>query len=523
MRVARSSGWYLALLSLGCGSDPAQDTSGSPTGPATGTETSSTASSGGGASSSSTGVAGASTTGWAGTSTGTSSVDGATSTTTGSGSVGTGGAGGTGGGGLLPALGCNDTLATAYTTTPSVVSELVTDYTLNGTPSRDHYRIAILMFDGQTTPPDDPSGWSRTEYTPEELGEVFFNDPNGVAAYMAEASYGKVSMEGRVVGWIDIGSYTGPSLDFIYNYQDYTAMGLDYVDYNDFDIVYIVAITDSDDVAQVGWTIDTQVQGAFPLGLDYMINSQFWKEAGTRAHSSPVLPSTSWAHELSHTLGLGGHAIGLDCEDAILASGCYLQPYANPYSVMGAYIYGTHQDVNGKLAMNFIDPQQLQTVTSAGSYGLCPLETTDSGVKGLSIPLAQNFVLENLELAEPVTIEYDRLIVEYRTPVGFDRYLDRLASDFVTEFYPDGPLDSDGINLMLGYANESPSTVLLDAHPLTEYTGSGIKYSGDGGKYADARVGLGETVTIEPLGLAITYEGKSEDGGAYVRVDYLTQ
>jgi len=105
--------------------------------------------------------------------------------------------------------------------------------------------------------------------------------------------------------------------------------------------------------------------------------------------------------------------------------------------------------------------------------------------------------------------------------VGFDRYLDRLSSDFVTEFYPAGPLDSDGISLMLGYANESPSTVLLDVHPETDFTSSGIKVAGDGGNYADARLRLGETVTLELLGLEITYEGRTADGGVLVRVTYL--
>jgi len=392
---------------------------------------------------------------------------------------------------------------------------MVIEYTLVGEPARDHYRVAILMFDGQTTPPEDPSGWSHTEYTPEMLGEAFFNDPNGVAAYMAEASYGKASFEGTVVGWLDIGSYTGASTDIVLNYDDYAALALDYIDFADYDITYIVAVTDSYEQLQIGWGLQNTVQGVFPMGVDYMINSWFWNEAGTRAHSSTALPSTSWAHERSHTLGLGGHAIGLDCGNQIVSTECILAPYANPFSIMGAYIYGTHQDVRGKLAMNFVDAHQLQQVDASGSYGICPLETTDNQVKGLSIPLP-----ETLTLTDSGAV-YDRLIIEYRTPVGFDRYLERLSSDFVTEFFPAGPLDHDGISLMLGYANESDSTVLLDVHPDTEFTASGIKVSGDGGKYADARLRLGETVTLETLGLEVTYEGRTTDGGVMVRVTYL--
>ena len=55
----------------------------------------------------------------------------------------------------------------------------------------------------------------------------------------------------------------------------------------------------------------------------------------------------------------------------------------------------------------------------------------------------------------------------------------------------------------------------------TEFTGSGIKVAGDGGRYADARLRLGESVTLELLGVEITYEGQSADGGVIVRVTYL--
>lgn len=516
--MGRVLGHVLALGALtACGSEPSDggssDSPASTTTAATmGPTTQGTASSTDGAPSSTTSPTSSS-------SSTSPSSGGAGNETTEATATGNGDSGGTTGGGttggVLPALGCNSELAVSSGTTPEIVSDMVIEYTLDGEPARDHYRVAILMFDGQTTAPEDPSGWSHTEYTPEMVGEAFFNDPDGVAAYMAEASYGKASFEGTVVGWFDIGSYTGPADEIVLDYETYAAMALDYIDFADYDITYIVAVTDTDEVLQVGWGLGNSVQGVYPMGVDYMINSWFWNEAGTRAHSSTALPSTSWAHELSHTLGLTGHAIGLDCGDQIVSAECILAPYANPFSIMGAYIYGTHQDVRGKLAMNFVDAVQLADVTASGSYGLCPLETTDAQVKGLSIALP-----ETLMLAESEAV-YDRLIIEYRTPVGFDRYLERLSSDFVTEFFPAGPLDDDGISLMLGYANESDSTVLMDVHPDTEFTSSGIKVSGDGGKYADARLRLGETVTLEVLGLEVTYEGRTMDGGVMVRVTYL--
>ncbi|HEY6728551.1 MAG TPA: hypothetical protein VI197_31285 [Polyangiaceae bacterium] len=505
--LGRVLGHVLAFSALtACGSEPSDGGSSDSSATTTGTDTTGPTTQG--AASSTTSPANTSSSGAVATATNTGSTD-----------AGSGGGGSTGGGtttrGELPALGCNTELAVSSGTTPQVVSDRVIEYTLDGEPARDHYRVAILMFDGQTTPPEDASGWSHTEYTPEMVGEAFFNDPNGVAAYMAEASYGKVSLEGTVVGWFDIGAYTAPVDEIVLDYETYAAMALDDIDFADYDITYIVAVTDTDELLQIGWGLGNSVQGVYPMGIDYMINSWFWNEAGTRAHSSTALPSTSWAHELSHTLGLTGHAIGLDCGDQIVSTECILAPYANPFSIMGAYIYGTHQDVRGKLAMNFVDAAQLQEVTASGSYGVCPLETTDAEVKGLSITLPQTLTLTESEAV------YDRLIIEYRTPIGFDRYLERLSSDFVTEFFPAGPLDHDGISLMLGYANESDSTVLMDVHPDTEFTSSGIKVSGDGGKYADARLRLGETVTLEVLGLEVTYEGRTTDGGVMVRVTYL--
>jgi hypothetical protein len=458
------------------------------------------------------GSGGATTTGTITSAGGATTSAGPTSTAGG----GTTSTGGTGGSQNLPTIGCTTELSTASTHTETVVSDMVIDYTLDDPPARDHYRVAILMFDAQSVPPEDPSGWSYTEYTPSQLGEAYFKDPDGVAHFMAEASYGNVSLEGTVVGWIDVGAYDGASEVFRTSVEDYAALALDYVDFNDYDITYIVAITDNyDDLEQVGWGLGNSLQGVYPMGIDYMVNSWFWNEAGTRAHSSTALPSTSWSHELSHTLGAVGHSISLNCGTNVVSNDCTIEAYGNPFSIMGAYVYGTHHTIMEKLAMNFLEPTQVQTVTESGSYGICPIETADGQVKGLSIPLPEPLTQTTSEAV------FDRLLIEYRTPTGFDRYIDRLAGDFVTEFLPDGPIDSDGITILLGYATETDSTVLLDAHPETAYSTSGIKISGDAGKYADARIRVGETLVLDALGVSITYAGKSGDGGAFVQVDYL--
>lgn len=415
-------------------------------------------------------------------------------------------------------VGCTEVLARASTSTMTQVSDTVWDYTLDGAPAENHYRVAILMYDGQTVAPVDDFGWLRTEYTPLDVGNAFFNDPDGVAHFLAEASYGKVSLEGRVVGWIDLGSYTEPADQFVLNAETFAEMAADRVDFTQYDITFLVAITDVEDQIQMGWGMENSLLGVFPMGIDFMINSYFWNESGLRGHSSTALPSTSWSHELSHTLGMVGHDIALDCGSAIVSPECVIQAYGNPYSIMGAYIYGTHHSIEGKQALTFLTESQVQGVTTDGVYGVCPLETADGQVKGLSVPLPTPLTILASDDTEVI---FDRLLVEYRTPRGFDRYLDRLTTDFVLEFFPDGPLDSDGVTLSLGYANETDSSVLLDAHPETYFTQSGIKVAGDGGKYADARLRRGETADLDLVGLHVTYEGNSADGAAHVRIEGL--
>jgi len=53
------------------------------------------------------------------------------------------------------------------------------------------------------------------------------------------------------------------------------------------------------------------------VGFNYLINSPMYKGTtmeGNSYYGSRVLPSTSWVHEMVHTLGIGGHANTLWCD-----------------------------------------------------------------------------------------------------------------------------------------------------------------------------------------------------------------
>jgi hypothetical protein len=81
---------------------------------------------------------------------------------------------------------------------------------------------------------------------------------------------------------------------------------------------------------------------------------------------------------------------------------------------------------------------------------------------------------------------------------------------------------SDGVLVSLGYENpDVDTTVLLDAHPTTSYNeAAGVMKAGNTGKFADALLAVGETLDLSSMGVSITTEALTDDGGVVVRVDY---
>lgn len=512
MLARRVGGCAVVCWLLACsGSDPAGDpgSQGSASGGNNGSGASSGVSGGEAGSAGNSSAGGAGGSGAGGSSAGGSSGEG-----------GTAGTGAGGSAGSAPGAGCGATLASKLPNKKTAVSDKVIDYALEGDPAAQHFKVALLLFDGTSRPTTpDPSADDYTFYTPEQLGDVFFNDPNGVHAYLAEASFGKVSLSGSVVGWIELDSNDTPAQQFQTNREQYAALAAQYINIADYDITYIVALTDVEDQLQVGWDYkNNQLGGVIPMGINWMINSQFWKEAGGAAVGSLVLPSTSWAHELQHTLGIDGHANSYNCGTETLGpvNNCTIVAYGNPFSLMGEYAYGTHADALMKERLGWLEPSQMVQVTSSGTYTLCPLETADGKPKGLTIqattPRPHN------------QVTFDKIHVEYRRPLGFDRYLSRLdgTDGYLNRFKPEGSVRSDGVLVSLGYENpDVDTTVLLDAHPTSSYNeASGIKAAGNTGKFADAILAVGETLDLSSMGLSITTEALTDDGGVVVRVEY---
>ena len=506
----------LALVLFACGSSDGDEPPAATGGvPGSGGSTSGGATSSGGALS-----GGAPSSGGATGSGGNTPTGGAPSS---GGSAGSGGAAAGGSGGTVGTqAGCAATTAPARKTTASVVSEKVIDYALDGAPASKHYDVLLLMFNASSRNASTPdNGVVAGFYTPRQLGDVFFNDPNGVHAYINEVSHGKVSLSGRVVGWMDLPVTTTPTDDFRINKDAYAQRAVSYATIANYDVVYLVGLTDGDDVMQLGWQLQnslTTTQGTAMVGIDYMINSAFFREAGGNYAYSTILPSRSWAHELLHTLGASGHDISLDCGQVPYGTSCNnIVAYGNPFSAMGESALGNHPSIYMKSVLGFIEPSQLVSVTSSGTHTLCASASNDTKPKGLTIPLKQPLTIAQAS-GDPTT--FDRLIIEHRRPMGFDRYLERLGTDWLDRFKTDGPVSADGVLVSLGYANfdETDSTLLLDTHPTSSFTSAGIIMSGNVGRMSDATLLVGETFSIESQGITIKVKETTSDGGVVVEV-----
>jgi hypothetical protein len=166
---------------------------------------------------------------------------------------------------------CGAQLAPARTLTKTKVSDKVFDYKLDGPPGAQHHNVLLVMFNASSKSAATPDGDGyRGFYTPEQLGDVYFSDPNGVLGFLTEASFGKVSLSGRVVGWLDQPpGITPKAQDFQDNRDMYAEQATPYATLSDYDVIYIIGLTDGTDALQLGWglqnTLNTS-QGQWPAG-----------------------------------------------------------------------------------------------------------------------------------------------------------------------------------------------------------------------------------------------------------------
>lgn len=401
----------------------------------------------------------------------------------------------------------------------------VLDYTAPTPGTVKTFKVAVLMINTLTTPMVENPVSKQLEFcSPEKLGQIFFQHEHGAASFIKEASYGKVALEGSVVGWIDAPE-AGLDGNHISSQKDrFLSLANAYLNYKNYDIFVVHARTEKGG-QQTGWLYPQQSfttpQGKVSnIGITWMINSEIFDFAplltSNWSSGEAVLPTTSWSHELLHTLGITGHANSYDCGNVTLATSGATNPikgYGGCFSIMGEHAYSTHPDALMKSRIGWLTPKQIPDITSSGTYEIRPLETNDGQTKALVIPLRAPITHTQH------TAQFDAFVVEYRTATGFDRYLERLkGSAFLSSYSTLTNIDSNGVLIYLRYKDtNTDGTALLDMNPATTFkTNRGIKMSGNVGKFSDAILPVNRTFSWDDI--QITPLGTTSSGAMRVRV-----
>lgn len=304
-------------------------------------------------------------------------------------------------------------------------------------------KIAVILYHWST----QTAPWT-VDYT---RGNMYTN-PLSVSKYYEEVSYGQTLIRGHlnpttgdVFGWYVLpgappGCGQGGASD-----AAALAAADGFVDSNYQHVIYAFAGT------SCGW-----------VGM-----AEYW---GRRAYINH-----GWfdvgivSHELGHNLGLG-HARSKSCTSGgvpvALSPTCTTAEYGDRFDIMGGASLHRHFKPENKNARGWLAPENIQTVTTDGTYAVAPHELASPGVQMLSIA----------EVGQP------GFSVEFRQPYGvFD------------DFAPTDP----AVNGTL-IRDDS----LLDMTP------------GSAGGFLDAALPAGQTFTDPATGLKIKTSSVSASGAA---------
>lgn len=236
----------------------------------------------------------------------------------------------------------------------------------------------------------------------EALNDLIFNNDVSARSYFPEVSYGKTTLTGTTV-WIELPNtfeyYSNlPGNGYAQEIVNAADLQIDWTGYG-----HIVSFVHFQDLCHGSGTTNK-------------IN--FETEEGPIQASFAELTSISdcdndiriFLHELLHGFGLqhgGGWIcpliVGENLEDPQV--GCGTPAYGDDFDPMGQHT--RHLSLFRKEQLGWLEPVQIQTVSSSGNYTLEVMETVGSGVKQLKIPLGGNKYYS----------------IEYRRPVGpFDSW-----------------------------------------------------------------------------------------------------
>ena len=449
-------------------------------------------------------------------------------------------------------IACVDTFDNPPVCTPDF--DIIVVPPTEGSTATKTWNLLVVMTNttGDIPETSEPNFGGLQEYfSPEELVEAYFHHPNSTRAFVRDASYGTVDLEGTVAGWIHEGDL-GLSAGAIRTDRSIWAQPVcDVLDCGAFDAVILAAKTETGGLA-VGWKLQNTLeveQGSFTVGFNFLVNSPFFPTALNSYSDSIILPSASWAHELLHTLGISGHGNSLWCGnpdsqasnprvpvpelDAVLTEPCWIGAYGEGWNIMGERAWGTHPNFVQKIALGWLTEDDVHLISPPGGSwsaasgaryerAIYPLSRHDGLVKGISIDLGD----QPLSVTDN-GLTIDRVHIEYRAPIGLDMFLRRLMGDpidgdrlYIPRFTSSLPIDVDGVAIYLSNSEGlyNDNTYLLDTHPGSPFENGSIKLWGNPGKFADAMLTVGETLAIAELPFEITVDGLRSDGGIDVSI-----
>ncbi len=272
------------------------------------------------------------------------------------------------------------------------------------------------------------------------------------ADFFRENSYGRLSLEGDVFGWFTLPMSAATCDPFRLAEEAHavaTASGIDLSAYEH--LVY-----------------------AFPK------NACSWWGLGTLGGT----PSWAWingtlafdvlTHEVGHGLGLP-HSHALECGWVALGETCQVLEYGDTLDVMGmgaGHVSAVQKEQLGWLR----EGAGILRVTEDGTFRLAPYQA-EGGPKALKV----------LKSADPESGRLAWYYIEYRPPLGFDRFLARNLNV------------SRGVIIRLGISGDRGGSFLLDLTPETA-------------SWFDPALIVGRSFTDPQTGLTITVHEVAGDG-----------
>jgi len=397
-------------------------------------------------------------------------------------------------------------------------------------PALGEQRTAVILVDAV----GDGSAQAAAE-----IREAIFDGERSVASFIAESSYGRAWLGGAVYGWYPLD--TSDDLCLMSD-ADLIALAAGEVPFAEIDRFVILfhapdAMCDGLGVSSHGkLAVDT------PAGV---VQASVARAEISYRLARPTLPhvqladiaATVIAHELGHSLGITGHANILDCGAASLstsADDCVQEALADMFTIMGGEGFcrsALHHSACHKKDLGWLADHEIETTAvsalepgSSASFRLYPFEqTSEQGPLALRILLSSPIDIPTVLPTQRVTIT--ELFVENRAPVGFDAWLDNLATR-PTQIYPllsrsDGlgapAIDIAGLQIRGGFFKDGHcvTSYLIDPHPDT------LDY--DGETYSlydslDSFLNLGETLYEPNNGLSLTMTEIYEDGSVGIEL-----